>query len=159
MLTRMEGIDFDGEEVLADSKGGNDVMFDCIVGYIEDIIIDDHFQTLQNSFLDRYFIEFDDSEENKLVYMDIFKAYNAVIERYIEEQLLQRIPSFVMSDFVSQLVARKNELEGEVFEMLLTFSDFMAFKELILDYKHAKEGNAVDLSPGLTVTPVNRSSR
>lgn len=30
---------------------------------------------------------------------------------------------------------RKNELEGEIFEMLLTFSDFMSFKEMFLDFK------------------------
>jgi ADP-ribosylation factor 2-binding protein len=30
---------------------------------------------------------------------------------------------------------RRNELDGEVFEMLFTFSDFTAFKEMFLDYK------------------------
>ena len=36
---------------------------------------------------------------------------------------------------------RKDELEGEVFEMLLTFSDFLSFKEMFIDYK------AVSLQP------------
>lgn len=30
---------------------------------------------------------------------------------------------------------RRNELEGEIFEMLSTFTDFVAFKEMFLDYK------------------------
>ena len=30
---------------------------------------------------------------------------------------------------------RKEELDGEIFEILLTFSDFMAFKEMVLDYR------------------------
>jgi ADP-ribosylation factor 2-binding protein len=30
---------------------------------------------------------------------------------------------------------RRNELDGEVFEMLFTFSDFTAFKEMFLDYR------------------------
>jgi ADP-ribosylation factor 2-binding protein len=30
---------------------------------------------------------------------------------------------------------RKDELDGEIFEMLLTFSDFMTFKEMFLDFK------------------------
>jgi hypothetical protein len=30
---------------------------------------------------------------------------------------------------------RKDELDGEVFDMLFTFSDFTAFKEMFLDYK------------------------
>jgi len=31
--------------------------------------------------------------------------------------------------------ARKDELDGEVFDVLFTFSDFTAFKEMFLDYK------------------------
>ena len=31
--------------------------------------------------------------------------------------------------------AHRDELHGEVFEILLTFSDFLAFKEMVLDYK------------------------
>jgi hypothetical protein len=30
---------------------------------------------------------------------------------------------------------RKDELDGEVFDVLFTFSDFTAFKEMFLDYK------------------------
>ncbi len=37
-------------------------------------------------------------------------------------------PSFHCSE-------RKDELEGEIFEILLTFSDFLAFKEMVLDYR------------------------
>jgi len=31
--------------------------------------------------------------------------------------------------------ARRDELDGEVFEILLTFTDFVSFKEMMLDYK------------------------
>ena len=34
---------------------------------------------------------------------------------------------------------RKHELQGEIFEMLLTFSDFVAFKEMFIDYKKVSE--------------------
>ena len=40
----------------------------------------------------------------------------------------------VMTVYVTHR-ARRKHLDGEVFEMLLTFTDFVAFKELILDYK------------------------
>lgn len=30
---------------------------------------------------------------------------------------------------------KKSELEGEIFEILLSFTDFLAFKEMILDYR------------------------
>jgi ADP-ribosylation factor-like protein 2-binding protein len=32
---------------------------------------------------------------------------------------------------------RKDEIEGEIFEILLMFTDFVAFKEMILDYRAA----------------------
>ena len=37
--------------------------------------------------------------------------------------------------YLSHFSDRKDELEGEVFEILLTFSDFMSFKEMFLDYR------------------------
>ena len=36
---------------------------------------------------------------------------------------------------------RKDELEGEIFEILLTFSDFVSFKDMFLDYR------AVSINP------------
>ena len=33
------------------------------------------FQTLQNGFLEKYYNEFEDSEENKFCYTDIHKEY------------------------------------------------------------------------------------
>ena len=38
---------------------------------------------------------------------------------------------------------RKDELEGEIFEILLTFSDFMAFKEMVLDYRAVSHASKV----------------
>ena len=34
---------------------------------------------------------------------------------------------------------RREELDGEVFEILLTFSDFLSFKEMFIDYKAVSE--------------------
>ena len=36
---------------------------------------DDDFQDLQDNFMEKYYNEFEDTEENKLIYMDIFKDY------------------------------------------------------------------------------------
>ena len=38
-------------------------------------VSEDEFQTMQNNFLDKYYSEFEDSEENKFVYTDIHKEY------------------------------------------------------------------------------------
>jgi ADP-ribosylation factor 2-binding protein len=46
--------------------------------------------------------------------------------------------------FISELELRKTELEGEVFEMLFTLTDFLAFKEMFVDYKIMKQSGALD---------------
>ncbi|KAF6215631.1 hypothetical protein GE061_010387 [Apolygus lucorum] len=128
--------------------------FDVIVGQLEDILIDKHFQKLQRDFLDKYCLEFDDTEENKLSYMEIFEEYVRTIERSIEERLKMSIPNFNMERFQMELVDNKDSLDGEVFEMLYTLSDFMAFKSLMLDYKAEKEGKNEDFASALTVVPL-----
>jgi ADP-ribosylation factor 2-binding protein len=42
------------------------------------LISEDDFQRLQNSFLEKYYLEFEDSEENKFVYTDIHKEYVSI---------------------------------------------------------------------------------
>lgn len=38
-------------------------------------LLEEEFQQLQKSFLDKHYLEFDDSDENKLSYTPIFNAY------------------------------------------------------------------------------------
>ena len=46
--------------------------------------------------------------------------------------------------FFPDLESRKTELEGEVFEMLFTLTDFLAFKEMMVAYKVMKQAGALD---------------
>ena len=78
------------------------------------------------------------SEENKLIYTDIFNEYTVEIEKYIEAALvqvyfywvnvifidikLQKMPNFHMDAFLEELNGRRNELDGDIFEMLYTLS-------------------------------------
>lgn len=70
-------------------------------------------------------------------------------------QLKKRIENFSMTDFMNDLMlvyfftiifftiivlilikrSRRSELDGEIFEILLTFEDFLEFKQLMLNYK------------------------
>ncbi|XP_048731840.1 ADP-ribosylation factor-like protein 2-binding protein isoform X1 [Ostrea edulis] len=143
---------FAEEDLAISSSNAIDTKFDEAVGHIEDIIMEDEFQTLQNNFMEKYYLEFEDTEENKFCYTDIHREYIELIEKYLEEELSKRIENFSMGEFTKVIMERKNELEGEIFEMLLTFSDFVAFKEMFLDYRAEKEGRNVDLSMGITVT-------
>lgn len=137
------------------SEDAAERQFIQVIGCIEELVIDEKFLKLLSSFMDEHWTEFDDSDENKLIYMDIFEKYNAVIEKYIDEQLTKRIPGFNMNKFEEDLRfqietiyfvlngllttlfcrLRQNELDGEIFEILSTFTDFLAFKLMFLDYK------------------------
>ncbi|XP_071423490.1 ADP-ribosylation factor-like protein 2-binding protein isoform X2 [Pithys albifrons albifrons] len=108
--------------------------------------MDDDFQIIQRSFLEKHYQEFDDSEENKLIYTDIFNEYISLVEKYIEEKLLDRIRGFDMVAFTVSLEQHKDEMPGDIFDLLLTFTDFLAFKEMFLEYRAEKEGRTLDLS-------------
>ncbi|XP_053982481.1 ADP-ribosylation factor-like protein 2-binding protein isoform X2 [Hylaeus anthracinus] len=133
------------------SKNGEDNLFDEIIGHIEDILLEEEFNTIQKKFLDMYWNVFEPIEENKLIYTDIFNEYHKAVENYIVNYLQKVIPHFNINKFL-QLLSRQTELEGEVFEVLSTFTDFVAFKEMFLDYRAVKEGKVQDLSSGISVT-------
>ena len=45
---------------------------------------------------------------------------------------------------VSELESRRADLDGEVFDLLFTLTDFLAFKEMMIDYKVMKNSGALD---------------
>ena len=54
--------------------------------------------------------------------------------------------------FFSELEERKLELEGEVFDMLFTLTDFLAFKEMFVSYKISKSNTSPPLQEILSIT-------
>ncbi|XP_016118368.1 ADP-ribosylation factor-like protein 2-binding protein isoform X2 [Sinocyclocheilus grahami] len=85
--------------------------------------------------MEKYYLEFDDSEENKLSYTPIFNEYIEILEKHLEHQLVEQIPGFNMDVFTHSLKQHKDEISGDILDMLLTFTDFMAFKEMFIDYR------------------------
>lgn len=53
--------------------------------------------------MEKYWSKFEDSEENKLEYMDIFREYQQEIEEYIEMYLRKCIENFDMNLFIQEL--------------------------------------------------------
>nr|CAB3222885.1 ADP-ribosylation factor-like protein 2-binding protein [Phallusia mammillata] len=151
----MEAIDMSVEEmeftVELNQMSEESRRFDDIIGTIEEIIMSDTFQEIQHGFMEKYYLEFEDTEENKFIYTDIFQEYSSIIEKYLESELKQRIPWFSMSKFSSSLNSHKDEITEDIFEMFLTFTDFLAFKEMFLDYRSEKEGRNIDLSQNFVV--------
>ena len=61
---------------------------------------------------------------------------------------------FSMAEFSGMLEHRKDELYGDVFDLLMTLSSFDAFKELMLAYK----AGGVYLSTHTTIKRLNSSA-
>ncbi|XP_061630921.1 ADP-ribosylation factor-like protein 2-binding protein isoform X1 [Phyllopteryx taeniolatus] len=147
-------VDMEDETFAISSSSAADTAFDSVIGCIEDIIMEEAFQLLQQNFMEKHYQEFDNTEENKLSYTAIFNEYVELLEKYVEQQLIKRIPSFNMSTFIEHLMEHKDEVSGDIVDILLSFIDFVAFKEMVLQYKVEKEGRSLDLSQGLIVTPL-----
>ncbi len=110
---------------------------------------------MQNEFLDKYFNEFEDKNENKLIYTDIFKKYTQITESYIEENLIKRVPQYKIDDFYKLLETRKKHIDDQLLDTLLSFTDFQTFKEMMLDYK-ARKNHKKDLFNGINIEKVTK---
>uniref|UniRef100_A0A7S3NEX0 ADP-ribosylation factor-like protein 2-binding protein n=2 Tax=Euplotes harpa TaxID=151035 RepID=A0A7S3NEX0_9SPIT len=80
-------------------------------------------------------MHFENTEENKLVYMEIFKKYKEIIESYIETRLADMIDGFDMEEYAKVLPDRKDEIDDQLLELLISFADFGTFKELMISFK------------------------
>lgn len=60
-----------------------DNKFDQIVGTLQEILLDEKFEQLQKKFCNEHCMHFEATEENKLIYTDIFKKYQEVVESYV----------------------------------------------------------------------------
>jgi hypothetical protein len=66
-------------------------------------MIEDDFEQKQEAFSSANCHHFEDSEENKLIYMDLFKEYTSQIETYLEQRLQEEVPGFDMEEFYEML--------------------------------------------------------
>ncbi len=57
----------------------------------------------------------------------------------------ERLPQYKLEDFYKLLTSRKNEIDEQLLDMLISFTDFQAFKEMMIDYKRRKEGGSVGI--------------
>jgi len=140
----------DGELILASGAGsGSDSMFDAAIMELEQIMMEPAFNERVGAFMAANCNEFDDTEENKLIYTSIFEQYVEMLETYIEAELAERMPDFDMASFCTTLMERgPAKLAEELdLEMLGAFGDFEAFRQLMLAEKHGMECDAGDGGP------------
>jgi len=89
---------------------------------------------------------FDDNDENKIEYTEIFNRYTTLIESTIDTKLLQKLPNFNMRRFEEMLLSRQDEMDTEIFDLLLSLSDFDEFKEIMLSYKKPTKSTTTNYS-------------
>ena len=94
--------------------------------------MDPSFDKMQRDFCNRHCMKFDASEENKLIYMSIFKEYTNQKELFINHKLQDAIPGFSMDRFMGQLEQRKDEIDETLMDLMLSLSEFESFKEMML---------------------------
>lgn len=109
--------------------------FDTIIGALEDLLMSDGFSRRQAEFCRAKCHVFEDTEENKLEYTSIFDEYTETLEAAMMGHLDESVEGFDAAEFFDMLEQREGQLDGDVFDLLMTLTSFEAFKELMLDYK------------------------
>ena len=70
-----------------------------------------------------------------------------MVEDVIERKLILKIPGFSMKKFERVLISRKDQLGGEVFDILFSLGDFSEFKDNMIAYKNSSNNSrSLDLS-------------
>ena len=82
------------------------------MGTLQEILLDDKFEKLQRTFCQEHCMHFDATEENKLIYTDLFKRYQETVEAFITQRLKEELPdSFAMEAFLKEVTQRKDEID------------------------------------------------
>eukprot|EP01062_Namystynia_karyoxenos_P030653 TRINITY_DN22853_c0_g4_i1.p1 TRINITY_DN22853_c0_g4~~TRINITY_DN22853_c0_g4_i1.p1 ORF type:complete len:438 (+),score=159.72 TRINITY_DN22853_c0_g4_i1:89-1315(+) len=137
MLCRMlEG------DLAKDEEGGDwwmgsaDAKFDKAQEILQRMVDSDkRFLRVQREFRDKHCSVFSEEEENKLEYTHVFQQWVEVMERYVRTKLERSIPGFEMPEFLEILEERAEEVSGEVWDLLLSLTDFGFFKLTMLEHK------------------------
>ena len=66
---------------------------------------------MQKDFSTKNCMQFEATEENKLVYTTIFNQYTSTIEAYINQKLEEMVENFSMTRFSELLDTRKDQIE------------------------------------------------
>jgi len=130
----------DAEFTIEEGGSAEETAFDTMIGALQDIVMNEDFQTLLTNFQREHCGHFEDTEENKLIYTELFKKYSDQIESHIESELRNAIPGFKMASFLEQLAARgEEEIDDGIFDLLASLGDFETFKQQMISAKASPE--------------------
>ena len=145
------------ETYCEESGSPEEIAFDEAIGALEEILMgDDEFTDIQKQFFEQHCDKFTDSEENRVEYTVIFEDYTTLMEQTLERKLCERIADFDMQNFESQVIARKDQIGGDVLDMILSFSDFPEFKSLMIAHKQTRDGTGPQFGDLLVVSKYDK---
>ena len=145
------------ETYCEESGSPEEIAFDEAIGALEEILMgDDEFTDIQKQFFEQHCDKFTDDEENRVEYTVIFEDYTTLMEQTLERKLCERIADFDMQNFESQVIARKDQIGGDVLDMILSFSDFPEFKSLMIAHKQTRDGNGPQFGDLLVVSKYDK---
>ena len=105
---------------------------------VGEIINEDAFSNAQKLYFDKHKISFEDSEENKLEYTQIFEGYVTILEEIIAAKLKEKYSEQQIETFYGSFKDNMPRFEKENVigvETIYSLVDFDKFKESILRYK------------------------
>ena len=130
----------DGDIIIVGGGGSEaDQRWDACIGVLENVLMDEKFTAAQEEFCYKHCHHFEATDENKLVYTNIYSQYTNIIETRIQNELTANIDNFQMEEFYTMLEERQGEICGDIWDMLMTIGDFAEFKNLMVAYKVQKE--------------------
>jgi hypothetical protein len=109
-----------------------------IFNAIADEITQVEFQNDQNEFYAKHMDKFEDTEENKLEYTQVYEAYIEILEQMIEAKLGAKFPQEDIDTFYEGFKNNMNtyeQMNRDAVDILFGFLDFDKFKKNILSYK------------------------
>jgi ADP-ribosylation factor 2-binding protein len=86
----------DEEEFFFEQSGQNedDNQFDMIVGLLQEILLGEDFTSMIEKFAMSNCMHFEPTEENKLVYTDLFKKYCEMVEGHVITGIKEEVAGF-----------------------------------------------------------------
>ena len=128
-MTLLKGYTHDG------GANPDDDEFDEIVCAQQEILISPQFEKISSNFVENNCEMFEDVEENKHEYFISFKQYKNEVEKYLNTKLKEMVKGYDEKRFKKLLIGREDQIDEQIIETLKGFSDFLTFKEMMLEHK------------------------
>lgn len=127
---------------MAELDGISKERFNSAVNSVDEVITEPSFVETLKAFTAKHCDVFEPTEENKLEYTPIFESYAKLVDEYVDQRLVEKGVDLqwfmkVLPDHMDSPDAHPRT--GAVLELLSSFDDFHAFKDMMLQQKKARE--------------------